>query len=402
MEMRKKTAFVLAILAALVALAQNGAAPDIRSLYDGKLPPDAQVDAFRHIDRFFSTRVVHRGRTASVLMKGSATLDNFTFLSDGRQRDLFDYLSLNRVAGLLVLKDRKIAYEDYELGAKPQDRWASWSIVKSISSTLVGAAIRDGYISGLDAPLTKYLHELSGSAYDGTTVRQLLQMSSGVQWNETYTDPKSDRRRMLDLQIEQKPGAILQFMATLPRARAPGSVWNYNTGETHVIGALLRAAVKRPLSEYLSQKIWSRVGMEDDATWWLESPGGLEVAGSGLSARLRDYGRFGQFVLDDGRVGNEHIVPDGWFQAAGSPRAIGGNPVSYGYMWWAYGNQADPVHQGAFLASGIFGQSLYINPRERVVIVVWSARPKPTGTDTIEDDDFFAGVVKSLREQSAR
>jgi len=228
------------------------------------------------------------------------------------------------------------------------------------------------------------------------TIRNVLQMASGVKWDETYTDPKSDRRHMLNLQIEQKPGAILKFMASLPRAGAPGSVWNYNTGETHVVGALIGAAVKRPVAQYLSEKIWSKFGMETDATWWLESPDGLEVGGSGFSATLRDYGRFGLFVSTGGKAQGEDVVPAGWFTEAGSSKQVGGKLVDYGEMWWTYGPTANPIHQGAFQAEGIFGQFIYINPRERVVIVVWSARPKPTGADTINDSDFFAGVVSAL------
>jgi CubicO group peptidase (beta-lactamase class C family) len=201
---------------------------------------------------------------------------------------------------------------------------------------------------------------------------------------------------MLNLQMEQKPGAILQFMATLPRAGAPGTVWNYSTGETHIVGALISAAVKRPVAQYLSQKIWSKFGMESDATWWLESPGGLEVGGSGLSATLRDYGRFGEFVLNGGVSGKEHVVPPGWFSEAGSPKRVGNRLMNYGYMWWVADSTEASIHQGAFEAIGIFGQAIYINPKQHVVIVVWSARPKPTGSTVIADDDFFAGVIAAL------
>ena len=406
--MRGRAPFLAAaaIACAVVAASQTETIGDVRSVFDGKLPPDIQVQTFRHIDRLFPTRTVRRGAEVlplppmSSAAGGTSTrtgpLAGLEFTSLNRKRDLIDYLSLNRIGGLLVLKDGKTVLEDYELGNTPTDRWVSWSMVKSISSTLVGAAVEDGLIGSLDDPLTKYLPQLAGSAYDGATVRHLLQMSSGVKWDETYTDPKSDRRHMLDLQITQKPGVVLQFLATLPRAGAPGTVWNYSTGETHTIGALLRAAVKRPVAQYLSEKIWSKAGMEDDATWWLESPDGLEVGGSGLSARLRDYGRFGLFVLNGGKIGNQQVVPAGWFSEAGSSKNIGGKMVDYGHMWWTYGASAAPVHQGAFRAVGIFGQAMYINPRERVVIVVWSARPKPTGLATIDDNDFFAAVVTAL------
>jgi CubicO group peptidase (beta-lactamase class C family) len=368
----------------------------LQSVFDGSLRPDIQVSTFRHIDRLFPTRIVQHGASVYPMPLADKALTQVYFVSGGRKYDLFDYLSLNRVGGLLVLKDGKIAYEDYEFGNSGKTRWVSWSMVKSISSTLVGAAIQDGYIGGLDDPITKYLPQLAGSAYEGASIRNILQMASGVRWDETYTDPKSDRRHMLNLQIEQKPGAILTFMASLPRAGAPGSIWNYSTGETHIIGALIQAATKRPVAQYLSEKIWSKFGMETDATWWLESPGGLEVGGSGLSATLRDYGRFGLFVLGGGKAQGKNVDPEGWFQAAGSSKQVGNRSVDYGYMWWTFGPGANPVHQGAFQAEGIFGQFIYINPRERVVIVVWSSRPKPTGTNTIADADFFAAVTSEL------
>ena len=369
---------------------------DVRSLYDGKLRPDIQVNTFRHIDRLFPTRTIKRGTSVLPLPPSPAPLTDISFSSNGKKWDLADYLSANRVSGLLILKDGKVVLEDYELGNTPNDRWVSWSMAKSICSTLAAAALKDGYISSLDDPLTKYMPELRGTSYEGTSVRNVLQMASGVKWDETYTDPKSDRRHMLELQIAQKPGEIVKFMSGLPRVGAPGTVWNYSTGETHMIGALLHAAVKKPVAEYLSEKIWSKAGMEDDATWWLESPDGLEVGGSGLSARLRDYGRFALFVLNGGKIGEEQVVPPGWFEEAGSSKVIGGKPVDYGYMWWTFGEKAAPVHQGAFRATGIFGQGIYLNPREHVAIVLWSAHSKPSGPSAVNDNDFFAAVTNAL------
>jgi CubicO group peptidase (beta-lactamase class C family) len=369
---------------------------DVRALYDGKLLPDIQVNTFRHIDLLFPSRKVGHGKSVFPLPLSPAPLKDLEFASANRKHDLAEFLSVNRVAGLLILKDGRIAFEDYELGNTNKSHWVSWSMVKSICSTLVGAAVRDGYISSLDDPLTKYLPELSGGAYGKATVRNVLQMSSGVKWDETYTDPQSDRRHMLDLQIAQKPGEIIRFLGTLPKAGDPGTVWNYSTGETHMIGAVLHAALKRPLAVYLTEKIWSTFGMGDDASWWMEAPNGLEVGGSGFSATLRDYGRFGQFVVDGGKINGQSIVPDGWFGEAGKSHVIGGKPVDYGYMWWTYGANAAPQHQGAFRATGIFGQAMYINPRERLVIVQWSARPRPSGPPAINENDFFAAVVDAL------
>jgi CubicO group peptidase (beta-lactamase class C family) len=295
-EQRSRCSLILLLMlgAAVLANAQTRPVPSsgpigsVRDLYDGKLRPDIQANTFRHIDRLFPTRTVSRGTSVYPMPKSSRPLTDIRFVSKGKNYDLVDYLSLNRVSGLLILKDGTIALEDYELGNTEQTRWVSWSIVKSISSTLVGAAINDGYIGSVEDRLAKYLPQLAGTAYEGVSIKNVLEMASGLKWNETYTDPHSDRRRMLELQIQQKPGAILKLMGSLPRAAAPGTVWNYSTGETHIIGALVAAAVKRPVAQYLSEKIWTKFGMEADATWWLEAPGGLEVGGSGLSATLRD------------------------------------------------------------------------------------------------------------------
>jgi CubicO group peptidase (beta-lactamase class C family) len=369
----------------------------VRQVYDGTLTSDIQVSTFRNIDRLFPVRVVKHGATVLALPRAPRPLTKVEFNSGGKAYDLIDYMALNRITGLLVLKDGKIAYEDYEMGNTRKTHWMSMSMVKSITSSLMGAAIQDGHIKSIDDPVTRYVAKLEGSAYDGVSIRYLLQMASGVKWDETYTDPASDRRRMLDAQIAQRPGAIMDLMAKLPRAGAPGTIWNYSTGETFVAGAVVRSAVGRPLAEYLSERIWTKAGMESDATWWLESPDGLEIGGSGLSATLRDYGRFGLFLMNGGVAGGEKILPDGWVKDAGSSKSIGGKTVDYGYMTWPFSVNSGAANQGAFQALGIYGQHIYVNPRERVVIVVWGALPKPTGKETIADEDFFAAVTAALR-----
>ena len=219
----------------------------VRDIYDGTLNLDVEVNTFRHIDEVFPSRTVPHGASPYPLPKSSKRLTDVSFPFDGRTYRLSDYLTLNRVTGLLVLKNGKIALEDYRLGNTDRSRWVSWSIVKSISSTLLGAAIKDGYIKSLDDQITAYLPQLVHTSYDGVSVRNLVQMASGVGWDETYTNPRSDRRHMLEVQIAQRPGAILQFVGTLPRVGAPGTVWNYSTGETHVFGSRGRETATRTI-----------------------------------------------------------------------------------------------------------------------------------------------------------
>jgi len=294
-----------------------------------------------------------------------------------------------------VLKDGKVALEDYQLGAGSSTRWPSFSMAKSITSTLVGIALHDGLISSLDDPVTRYVPALRGGAYDEVSIRNLLEMASGVRWNETYTDPLSDCRKLTEAQFERKAGASLAYMKGLARAAPAGSVWNYNSGETNIVGAVVGGATHMSLSTYLSKKLWRPLGMEQDASWWTEARGGMVLGGVGLSATLRDYGRFGLFVLSGGVVDGRHDLPEDWFEDAGSGHRIGGKLIDYGYLWWPMAS-GDPIHRGAFEGRGIFGQHLYINSRERLVIVVLSARPKPTGSTVLDDSAFFAAVARTL------
>jgi CubicO group peptidase (beta-lactamase class C family) len=390
---------------ALLALVGSYARADsetigsVRQMYDGALTPDLAVSTFRHIDRLFPTRTIAHGDHVKPLPAADRPLTHLAFESRGKHWDLDDYLAVNRVAGLMVLKDGRVALELYQYGNTPATRWMSMSVAKSITSTLIGAAIQDGYIHSIDDPVTRYVPRLAGSAYEGVSIRDILMMSSGVRWNETYTDPKSDRRRLLEAQIAQKPGEAIGLMASLPRAAPPGTVNNYNTGETLVAGEVLHQAVKRSLSDYLSERIWKPAGMESDATWWLDSPNGIEIAGSGFSATLRDYARFGQFVLEGGRIDGHDVLPPGWVQQAGSPQQLkGGKKLEYGYYWWVVTPTAStPDPEGAFSAVGIFGQYVYLNPKERVVVVVWSAQSKPEGMDIVDNLDFFGAVTAALR-----
>lgn len=357
----------------------------VRQIYDGKLYPDIQVNTFRNIDRLFPTRTVARGDTVSRLPVSSRPLQDFSYTVDDSTYDLYDVLSLNRVGGMIIIHNGEIMFETYQLGNDEHTRWMSMSVAKSMTATLIGAAIHDGAINSIDDPIVTYLPRFQGTAYDGVTVRNLLQMTSGVAWNETYTDPASDRRSMLEAQIGQQPGAILDLMASLPRAAAPGSVWNYSTGETQVAGALVQAAIGKPVAEYLSEKIWSPMGMQADANWWLESPDGLEIGGSGLSATLRDYARFGLFMLNDGVINGERVLPEGWMDAASTPKTVAGETVDYGYMLW-------PLHGRSYAAEGIFGQYVFVDPDTHLVVVMLSAQSKPIGLAGLNEYVFLQAL----------
>jgi len=367
----------------------------LANLYDGSMLPAVEVQTLSHCDKLLPSAPVHKSASPRALPSAGKPFPAIRFEDRGRAFDLYDYLAVNRVAGLLVLKNGQVAFEDYELGAGPDTHWCSFSVAKSVASTLAGAAVKDGAIASLDDPVTRYVPGLQGSAYDGVSVRTLLMMASGVQWDETYTNPNSDRRRLLDAQATLKPGTIVEFMSKLPRAVPAGTRWNYSTGESFLIGAVVEGATHKRLADYLTEKIWRPAGMESDATWWEESPGGMTLSGSGLSATLRDYARFGQYVLEGGKS----MVPSGWFDEAGAPHKMGDAMVNYGYFWWVP-PQDDSIHASAFRAQGIFGQFVYINPKQHLVIAVLSARSKPGSADRFEISDysFFAAVARALQD----
>lgn len=371
----------------------------VQEIYDGVLTPEMAVNTFRNIDRLFPTRTVPRSLTPMPLPPAAVPLRNVSFNDSGNFYDLVDYLYLNKVAALLVLKDGRVKLELYRFGNSEQTRWMSMSVAKSITSTLIGAAVKQGYIQSLSDNVTQYVPSLAGSAYEGVSIRDVLMMSSGVRWSETYTDPASDRRRLLEAQISQEPGSAMSVMKSLPRAAEPGTVNNYNTGETQVAAEILRGAVGRPLATYLSERVWSKFGMEAEANWWLESPDGIEIGGSGFSATLRDYGRFGLFILNGGFAGGEAILPADWVREATTPKVLrGGTPLAYGYLWWT-GKTDASRRDGAFMARGIHGQTLYVNPVASVVIVAWGARPQPLAGHIVDDWLFCDTVAEALKSE---
>lgn len=369
----------------------------VEQIYDGHLTPDLAVNTFRNIDRLFPVRTIAAGDSPRELPEAPQDLPaKVAFDIDGTSYDLYDFLALDNVTGLIVLKDGAVVYETYQRGNTAQTRWMSMSVAKSITSTLVGAAIQDGFIDSLDDMVVDYVPSLKGSAYDGVSIHDILLMASGVQWDETYTNPESDRRELLRAQISQEPGAAMKVMAALPRAAEPGTVHVYSTGETQVLGEIVRGAIDKPLADYLSEKIWQPYGMEADANWWLDSPDGVEIGGSGLSATLRDFARFGQFFLEGGVIDGNRVLPEGWTEQAGKPQQLkDGTVIEYGLMWWP-GWTEPSIADGAFAAIGIQGQNIYINPAKNIVIATHMSQPKPVGKEPIDPMVFFDAVTAAL------
>lgn len=325
-----------------------------------------KLAGFPRMEAQFSARTVAAGSRPRALPAGMPLAP---FEAGGEQAAALEaFIAAEHVAGLLVLHDGQIRLERYALGHSANGRWTSFSVAKSVTSTLVGAAIKDGHIGGLDEPVTRYITELRGTAYEGVTLRQLLTMTSGVAFNEDYSDPDSDIARLYSEPPEPGMDATVSFVRTLEREAEPGTRWRYKTPETNLAGTLVMAATGRPLAEYLSEKIWRPYGMEQDATWLVDHIGN-EQGGCCLQAGLRDYARFGQFILEGAKIDGESILPKGWLEAATRKQTETGLPGGgYGYQWW-------PADDGSFQARGIFGQLLHLDPERKLVVAISAAWP---------------------------
>lgn len=346
--------------------------------------------AFRALDRLSvlaRSRVVAAGNTPSPMPPGPPLK---------LPLDVNQYMAGQRSAALLVLHDGKLRVEQYGLDFDKSGRWTSFSVAKSLTSTLVGAAIRDGYIKSMDEKVSHYIPQMKGSAYDDVSIRQLLTMTSGVKWNEDYADPNSDVARFNNHQPEEGVDALVSYMRKLPREVPAGTRWLYSTGETNLVGILLNQATKKPLSAYLSEKIWIPAGMEQQATWIL-SKTGQEISGCCIQAASRDFARFGQFILNGAAVNGQSIVPDGWLTEATTTRADIGTPGrGYGYQWWTYAD-------GAFTARGIFGQGIFIDPKRKLVIASNSnwGRGATDPVAVASREAFYKAVQKAVDDEMA-
>lgn len=322
---------------------------------------DGQRDArFRAMEDWFAGHEVAPAARARLLPAGEPLPAELAAEIRAAMKD-------TNAAGVMVIQDGRVRFEEYALGFGPEQRWTSFSVAKSFTSTLLGAAIRDGHIGGLGDKVTRYIPGLADSTYDVVTVGQLATMTSGVKWNEDYTDPASDVAQMNRFVAEYGENAVVAQMKALPREAPPGEKWVYKTGETNLIGLLVENAVGMPLAAYAKSKIVDPAGFAG-SMFWMTDPRGGNIGGCCLSLRLADYVRFGQFVIE----GGAGVVPEAWFAVATAPQVDFKNGgFGYGYQWWTYPG-------GKYGAQGIFGQAITIVPEKRLVVAVVSNWPTAT------------------------
>jgi CubicO group peptidase (beta-lactamase class C family) len=360
---------------------------------------DVIVENFRHMDGIIGTRTVHKADQVTTFEKDPQPLPaSFTY--NGESIDLQQFLKDQYTTGMIVIKDNKIAFEEYWLGNDDKSVVISWSVAKSMISALIGIAMDEGLIMDVDDPVTDYVPFLKGTGYDNVPIKHILQMSSGIGFNENYGDFNSDINRLGRLLALNT--SIDEFVASLKNIREPGTYNQYVSMDTQVLSMVLREVTGKTVAEYMEEKLWKKIGTESDGYWLIDN-NGVEIVFGCYNAVLRDYARFGQLYLNDGKWNGETVVPADWVKASVTPDAPhlqpGNNPLSYwvlgyGHQWWIPQNP-----EGDFLAVGVAGQYIYVHPAHGLVIAKSSAygNYKKDGKDKIlQTIEMFRAIVKSM------
>jgi len=353
-----------------------------------------RVGSFSNLDKILPHNTLKRSESPLQLPVASSEpwieywYDNHTYTLD-------EFLAHQRITGLLLIKDREILVERYQYDRNATNRFVSHSMAKSIVSIAIGMALAEGKIRSLDDVVSKYVPELAGSPYGETSIRNLLRMSSGVQFNETY-DRNDDLTRFWIMRYSK--GTAEAIRAFKVRETTPGTRFHYASSETVVLATLLRAVVGTTLSEYVTKKLWQPMGAEADATW-AKLPDGLESGSGDFNAILRDYGRLGVLLANDGAIGGKQIIPKAYLleatdqdlqPAAFAPRRA--TPYfGYGYQFWIY-----PSDKRRFALLGVYGQSIFVDPELKLVLVITAATKTADLANEpfpVERDAFWRGIV---------
>lgn len=368
-----------------------------------------RVENFRRLDQIMPVHRIRRSGPKFVFERVPVEL-NRSYSFKGATKDVDDFLKETCTTGFLVVKNDKIVDERYFLDATESSLFTSMSVAKSFVSALVGIAIDDGLISGVDRPITDYVPKLKGSGYEGVPIKHILQMSSGVKFDEEYDKFLSDINLMF-YKVFGFGQSIDDYMAGLKPELPSGTTSYYRSCDTQALGMLISAVTGRSVSAYLEEKIWSKLGMEYDALWCTDT-NGTEIAFGFLNAALRDYAKFGRLYLNGGNWDGERIVSESWVRESVTPdnpnlqpgpkpaefRTFGN--FGYQYQWWI-----PETPDGEFMAIGVWGQYIYVSPKENLVIVKTSVDPHFGDNDFEHDDETVAvcrSIAEHLRETTAR
>lgn len=347
---------------------------DVQEFRRHMFEPPFNMVANRSIELMFNTVRVEAGEHPTKLPAATTQLD-FTYEHAGARRSALDIVERTSTDALLIIKNGTIAYEGYFNLSTPQTHFNSYSAAKSINAMLLGAALRDGVIASVEEPLTRHVPELVGTGYDGVTLRNILQMRSGVEWDENFFKPgTSGYKAHVGAWVEAN-SRFTDAALTVKRRDPPGTVFYYNTLDAALVAQVVERATKMPVSRYLSERVWKPAGMESYGFYLIDGPPGVgrEFTGGGFNAVLRDYGRLGLLMLNEGRANGHQLLPPAYVKelasTATTTQGTGEPGLGYGYLWWTVDGSR------AFTALGGEGQFVFVDPDTHTVVVKLSHGP---------------------------
>lgn len=380
-------------------------------------PRSERAVGLRNTYKMYEGDIFKSSNKPSLLTKTDYPLPFIEYQKNGEKYTLNDYINSQNITGLLILKNGQIAFEYYGEGNTESTLWTSRSVAKSIVTILLGIAVQNGQISSIHDPLIKYLPELKDSHWETITIEELMQHTTGVSWNEDYSDPHSDFSQMTICEAGPVPfQCVFDLIKSRPKVAEPGEVWSYSTGGAWLVGVLLERVTGKTIAQYLENQIWKPYGMEQEGVWQALIKDKVSMGGHGFHANLRDWGRFGLFVQNNGTLPNGKVIlPKDWIrkstewnQAKGSVTTSMPNG-QYGYQWWFKAVEASDgfepkttsTSDNTFWALGIYGQSIAINQKENLVIVQWSAQESAYPPQILQDElvVFFNATAEALKNK---
>lgn len=371
---------------ALLVMGGFFALPTVQSLYRvvHLFDADRIVENFRSADQLGATRIMTASSEQRPYPSGAAIELPDGFIFDKQMLSTEQFLADSWTTGLLVIQDDRIVYERYSLGHSESTRAISWSMAKSFISAMIGIALDEGSIASIEQPVDFYVPELQGSGYETVRIKDVLQMSSGIAFNEDYGDFNSDINRWGRGFALGSPQD--KFAASLTRGREPGTLNHYVSIDTHVLSMVLSRATGKSITGYMQEKLYQPLGMEYDG-YWLVDGAGKEMALGGLNLTMRDFAKLGSLYLNHGELDGKQIVPANWIAASTVADAPHLQPAEgdfgYGYQWWL------PLSDdGEYMAMGVYGQYIYINPSKSMVVVKLSANPRYNDISYVPSSDF--------------
>lgn len=383
LKMILKIILVLAVIAVAVGIWKREELARLNAVLT-LFNQDRIVQNFSHMDAAFLSREVARGDGPVSELPAGDVME--------LPASVAPWIEERTVTALLVLKGGEVRFEEYYQGTGADDMRISWSVAKSFLSALIGVLHHDGMIPDLDAPVTQYVPALAGSAYEGATIRNVLNMASGVQFDEDYLAFFSDINKMgREIALG---GSLDDFSAGLEvQEFTPGETWQYVSIDTHVIGMVIRGATGREIPDLLSEKIIAPLGFESTPYYLTDGDGTSFVLG-GLNMPTRDYARFGLMFANGGEWNGEQVVPAEWVAASTAPSApTAPGEIGYGFQWWV------PLgaESGEYMARGVYGQYIYINTAKDVVIAT-NAADRRFREDGVADQNvaIFRAITSAL------